>query len=28
VFIDIIWGSVLTGTVAAAGYWIVKKILA
>jgi uncharacterized membrane protein len=28
VFIDIIWGSVLTGSVAAAGYWIVKKILA
>ena len=27
VFIDIIWGSILTGTVAAAGYWIVKKLL-
>jgi uncharacterized membrane protein len=27
VFIDIIWGSILTGTVAAAGYWIVKKIV-
>jgi len=26
VFIDIIWGSILTGTVAAAGYWIVKKL--
>lgn len=27
VFIDIIWGSILTGTVAAAGYWIVKKLV-
>ena len=27
VFIDILWGSILTGSVAAAGYWIVKKIL-
>jgi uncharacterized membrane protein len=28
VYIDIIWGTILTGLVAAAGYWITKKILA
>jgi uncharacterized membrane protein len=28
VYIDIIWGSIFTGLVAAAGYWITKKILA
>jgi uncharacterized membrane protein len=27
VYIDIIWGTILTGLVAAAGYWITKKIL-
>ena len=28
VYIDIIWGTILTGLVAAAGFWITKKILA